>query len=134
MIFIDSNVPMYVVGAEHPIRTSARIALERAIADGERLVTDAEVLQEILYRYRAISRLDAIQPALDVLRGIVDEVIPVTEELVEQAKNVLFGLPELSARDALHVASMRSRSVADILTFDRGFDDVPGIRRLPAGS
>jgi len=130
LIFIDSNVPMYVVGAEHPIRTSARIALERAIADGERLVTDAEVLQEILYRYRAISRLDA----LDVRRGIVDEVIPVTEELVEQAKNVLFGLPELSARDALHVASMRSRSVADILTFDRGFDDVPGIRRLPAGS
>src|SRR5262245_34063500 len=51
MILVDSNIPMYLVGAAHPNKDSARSALERAIVDGERLVTDAEVLQEILHRY-----------------------------------------------------------------------------------
>ncbi len=63
MIFVDSNIPMYLVGAPHPHRADARRLLERAVGDGERLVSDAEVLQEILHRYVVISRRDAIQPA-----------------------------------------------------------------------
>jgi len=37
----------------------------------------------------------------------------------------------LAARDALHVAVMQHHGIAEILTFDRGFDAVPGIRRAP---
>ena len=70
MILVDSNVPMYLVGAAHPHKVDAQRLLERCIADGERLVTDAEVLQEILHRYVAIDRRDAIQPALDALMGV----------------------------------------------------------------
>src|SRR5258708_22553538 len=44
VIFVDSNVPMYLVGADHPHKVDARRLLEAAIAAGERLVTDAEVL------------------------------------------------------------------------------------------
>ena len=67
MIFVDSNIPMYLVGAEHPNKDGARRLLEQCIARGERLVADAEVLQEILHRYVAINRRDAIQPAFDAL-------------------------------------------------------------------
>lgn len=77
MIFIDSDVPMYLVGADHPNKAIARQLLERAIADGEPLVTDAEVLQELLHRCVAIDRRDAIEPATAVLLEIVDEVCPV---------------------------------------------------------
>src|SRR4051794_33334127 len=55
-LFVDANIPMYVVGAPHPNKDRAVAALEVAVARGERLVTDAEVLQEILHRYRAIGR------------------------------------------------------------------------------
>ena len=72
MIFVDSNIPMYLVGADHPNKGASRSLLERAIADGEVLVTDAEVLQEILHRYAAIGRRGAIQPAFDALLAIVD--------------------------------------------------------------
>ena len=51
VILVDSNVPMYLVGAEHPLKFEARRLLEAAVASRERLVTDAEVLQEILHRY-----------------------------------------------------------------------------------
>ena len=54
MILVDSNIPMYLVGAPHPNKDAARRALEEAVAAGEPLCADAEVLQEILYRYTAI--------------------------------------------------------------------------------
>lgn len=130
MIFIDSNVPMYLVGAPHPHKADARRLLEAAVAEGDRLVTGAEVLQGILHRYVAIGRRDAIQPAFDALLGIADEVFPVEREDVERAKRVLDGKPRLSARDALNVAMMERRELRQILSFDAAFDGVPGIERL----
>lgn len=130
MILIDSNVPMYLVGTEHPHKVDARRHLEQCLVDGERLVTDAEVLQEILHRYVAIGRRDAIQPALDALLAVVDEVISIEASDVLAARDVILGAPALSARDAIHVAIMRRHRVDRILSFDRGFDGLPGIRRL----
>ena len=60
MIFVDSNVPMYLVGAPHPHKADAQRLLEKLISDRQRLVTDAEALQEILHRYVAINRREAI--------------------------------------------------------------------------
>jgi predicted nucleic acid-binding protein len=130
MIFIDSNIPMYLVGAVHPHKVDAQRALEKLIAEGRRLVTDAEVLQEILHRYRSIDRLDAIQPAVQALLGVVDEVFPIEAREVLAAKDILLGTPRLSSRDALHVAVMRRQAVSTILSFDRGFDGTPGITRI----
>ena len=130
MIFVDSNIPMYLVGAEHPHKTDAQRLLERFISEEERLVTDAEVLQEILHRYVAIERRDAIQPAFDALLGVVDEVFPVETPAVERAKEIVLGTNRLSARDALHLAVMERHRVDRILSFDSGFDGFPGMTRL----
>ncbi len=130
MIFVDSNIPMYLVGASHPNKSTTQHLLERAIVSGERLVTDAEVLQEILHRYVAIERRDAIQPAFDALLGVVDEVFPIELVDVERAKAVVHGKDRLSVRDAVHVAVMERYRVDSILTLDTAFDGVPGIERL----
>ena len=130
MILVDSNVPMYLVGADHPHKVDAQRLLERLAMDREALVTDAEVLQEILHRYRAIDRPDAVQPAFDALLALVDRVLPVGRDTALRAKDELLARWNLSARDALHVAVMREHRVGRILSFDRGFDAVPGIERL----
>jgi predicted nucleic acid-binding protein len=130
VIFIDSNVPMYLVGAAHPHKVDARRLLENAVASNERLVSSAEVLQEIMHRYVAIRRRDVIQPALDALLAVADEIYAVGREDVEQAKKTLDGMPKLSARDALHVAVMERREVNRIISFDKAFDAVPGIERI----
>jgi hypothetical protein len=54
MIFVDSNIPMYLVGAEHPHKIDAQRLLERCISDNERLVTDAEVLHLNVHAIREI--------------------------------------------------------------------------------
>ena len=121
---------MYLIGAPHPNKDAARAALERVINRGERMVTSAEVMQEILHRYHALRRPDAIQPALDALLGVVDEVFPIEAEDVERARDVMAGLGRLSARDALHVAVMKRRRVERVLSFDAGFDAVGWVERV----
>jgi hypothetical protein len=129
VIFVDSNVPMYLVGAPHPHKADAQRLVEGCISRGERLVTDAETLQEILHRYVALKRPEAIQPAFDALLGIVDEVFPITIDDAKRAKDVVLGKPGLSARDAIHIAVMERNGIATILSFDHGFDGHPGIAR-----
>jgi len=130
MILIDANIPMYLVGAPHPHKGDAQRLLERLVGDRQRLVTDAEVLQEILHRYVAINRRDAIQPAYDALLGIVDQVFPVDLAIAERAKEIVLGHRQMSAREAVHLAVMEQHDMEQILTFDSGFDGFPGIKRL----
>lgn len=130
MILVDSNIPMYLVGSSSSYKSDSRRLLEELIADNSRLVTDAEVLQEILHRYRAIDRSEAIQPALDAVLNVVDEVFPIDRADVELARDILLARWGLSARDAVHVAVMRRQGIERILSFDEGFDEVPGITRI----
>jgi hypothetical protein len=103
--------------------------LEKLVSQRARLVTDAEVMQEILHCYVALDRRDAIQPAFDALLGVVDEVLSVDRRSVERAKQILPAYCALSARDALHLAVMELNGIAAILSFDTGFDGFPGVTR-----
>ena len=123
---------MYLVGTAHPNKANARQLLEAAIAASERLVTSAEVLQDILHRYVAIDRRDAIQPAFGALLGIVDEVIAIELADVVRARDFVMGMSDLSARHALHVAVMARENIERIMTFDKAFDRVPGVSRYRA--
>ena len=130
MIFVDSNIPMYLVGAPHVNKDRAVALLTRLVRDGERFVTDVEVYQEILHRYTAINRLDAIDPAFESLDRIVDEVRTFSMPEIRAAKELIGSVAGLSARDALHVAVMRKAGANHIFSFDDGFDACYDIDRL----
>jgi predicted nucleic acid-binding protein len=130
VIFVDSNIPMYLIGAAHPHKTEAQVILERLIAGGQRLVTDAEVLQEILHRYTAIEKREAIGPALQIMLDIVDEVFPIEKAEVLRAGEIAQNRALLSARDAVHVAVMERHGIRSILSFDGDFDRWPGLQRI----
>ncbi len=123
---------MYLIGAAHAHKIDAQRALERLLSDRERLVIDAEVLQEILHRYTAIGRREAIQPAFDALLGVIDDVLPIDIHVAQRARAIVLERPRLSARDAVHVAVMQAHNIERILSFDAGFDHLPGITRLAA--
>jgi uncharacterized protein len=130
VILVDSNIPMYLVGAPHAHKSDTQRLLEKVVSERQSLVTDAEVLQEILHRYVAIDRRDAIQPAFDALIGIVDQVLAIDRPIAERAKQLVLGYRQLSARDAVHIAVMEHHGIEQIMTFDSGFDGFPGITRL----
>lgn len=130
MVFVDANVVMYLVGAAHPHKVDAQRRLEGLVADRVRLVTDAEALAEILHRYVAVDRRGYIQLAYDAMLGVVDEVLPVERATLERAKQLVLQYPTMLVRTAVHVAVMQLNSIDTVLSFDTGFDRVPGVVRL----
>jgi predicted nucleic acid-binding protein len=130
VVFVDSNVFMYLVGAAHPHKVDAQRRLEALVADRARLVTDAEALAEILHRYVAVDRRGYIQLAYDALLGVVDEVLPVERATLERTKQLVLQYPTMPVRTAVHVAVVQLHSIDTVLSFDTGFDRVPGVVRL----
>jgi len=122
LIFIDSNIPMYLIGASHPHKSESQLLLERLISAGRRLVTDAEVLQEIVHRYAAIDKREAIGPAFQLLLDVVDDVLAIEKADVLRAGEIVQNRALLSARDSVHIAVMERHGIQSILSFDGDFD------------
>jgi uncharacterized protein len=127
---VDSNVFMYAAGREHPLKKRAVAFLERAAAGSAEGVIDAEVLQEILHRYRALKRWKEGQLVYDTVRIVFPEVLAVTGEVMERARGLMDEYGGLMARDALHAAVVEAYGLASITSFDQDFDRVTGLERV----
>jgi uncharacterized protein len=130
IVFIDSNIPMYVAGRPHPLREPSVRLLEAVQRNEIEGCTSAEVLQEILYRYSGLSRLDLMRQVYDLFVSICPRVFDVTRADTDRARDLLTDARGLSARDAVHAAVMLNHGVEWIASFDSGFDGVSGIRRF----
>jgi predicted nucleic acid-binding protein len=113
---------MYLIGASHRHKTESQLLLERLNAARQRLVTDAEVFQEILHRYAAIDRREANGKVFQVLSDLADEVYSIEKSALNRAM--------LSARDSVHIAVMERHGIKSILSFDADFDRWPGLKRI----
>lgn len=120
MTFVDTNVLMYAVGGEHPLRREARSFFEAALERHHRLATYAEVLRELLHAYLPVNRLETLDAALMLAEARIAVVWPVEAEDVRLARALVARHPGLGARDLLHLACCKRREVAGIKTFDRG--------------
>ena len=130
MIFVDANVPMYLVGGDHPNKTTVMGLLPILTAADEQFVTDVEVYQEILHRYHATQRLEVVDAAFEALDDLVSSIFVFERDDVLEANDILDSAPGLSARDAIHLAVMRRAGVTRILSFDRALDAFPALERL----
>lgn len=121
MIFVDTNVFMYAVGRDHPLKADARDFFETAIAGRSRqLSTSAEVLQELLHAYLPVARLETHDAALRLVESCVVDVWAIEHEDVRLARELADEHPALGARDLIHLACCRRRGVVQVKSFDRG--------------
>ena len=131
MVFIDSNIPMYVAGRDHPLRAPAMRLLERVRAGELDACSSTEVLQEILYRYAGLKRLDLARDVYNLFVALCPVILPVTLADTDRARDLMGTVTGVSVRDAIHAAVMLNNGVRQIATFDAGFDGVDDIERLP---
>lgn len=130
MILVDANVLMYAAGAPHAHKAPSVRFLE-GVARGEvDAVVDAEVLQEVLHRYRALDRWEDGRRVFDLARTLFPVVLPVTAEVLDRARLLLDAWPHLMARNALHAAVVLHHELDGVCSYDRDFDPVPGVRRV----
>ena len=133
MIFVDSNIPMYVAGRDHPLRGPALRFMTR-VRDGDvQACTSTEVLQEILYRYVGLQRLDLAASVYDSFVQLCPAVLPVALSDTDRARELLQGPAGISVRDAVHAEVTLNNGVTEIATFDEGFDRIAGVSRVRLG-
>jgi hypothetical protein len=119
VIFVDTNVIMYAVGREHPLRPVAQRFFLDALEEGEVLVSSSEVLQELLHAYLPVARIETLDAALTLAQSRLADVWPIEEDDLRLARALVERQPALGARDLLHLACCRRRGVERIKTFDR---------------
>jgi len=124
-VILDTNVLVYAVGAEHPLREPAR-RLVTALRDGElQATTSVLVLQEFTYVY---ARRRGPEAATGLARSFVDLLGPLVP--VGQA-NLMTGLRfveryDVRPSDGLLAAAALHTSQT-IVTADRGLGGVPEV-------
>lgn len=129
-VFLDSNIPMYVAGRDHPNREAARRLMASIRTGRHEACASTEVLEEILYRSSSLGQLTLAREVYDAFVEICPTVFSVTLADTDRARDLLCAGAGISARDAVHAAVMLNHEVEWVATFDAGFGRVPGIRRL----
>ncbi|MFZ0450097.1 MAG: type II toxin-antitoxin system VapC family toxin [Desulfatiglandaceae bacterium] len=119
MIFVDSNVFIYAVGRSHPLRSEAQKFFVESRKKGLRLITSAEVLQELLHVYLPVNRMETLDAALELATLGIDQILPIDQDMVLHARHLADGFPGLTARDLLHLAVCQRNKIKNIKTFDR---------------
>jgi len=130
--FVDVNVPMYAAGGEHPLREACAWALEAIVEGRFSAAIDAEIVQEILYRFGALNRRElGARVARDTM-AIIPTIYPVNAEDASRAVDLFeqYSEQRLPARDCLHAAVMLGRGLSSILSTDSHFDTVTGLTRV----
>lgn len=130
-IFLDTNVPIYAAGRAHPLKGPCAEILMLVAERPQAFLSDAEVLQELLYRYLALHLWPQGREVFQRFAVLMRErVEPVHAADVEQACALADQYPELGARDLLHAAVMNRLGVRRIVSADAGFDRLAELERL----
>ena len=134
--FLDVNIPMYAAGKDHPYKPAAVWVLGE-IAEGRLdVVIDAEIIQEILYRFGAIRAPElGVQMARNLLE-LVPDVLPITVSEARLAVTLFaqYASRDVKARDVLHAAVMQNHQLTHIISTDKHFDHLAGLQRVDPGS
>jgi predicted nucleic acid-binding protein len=130
VIYVDSNVPMYLVGGQHPNKQRVIELVPQLLSARERLITSAETFQEILHRYLALRDRQHLNAAYEALDAMVSVVADITKGDVDGARALSGSYPALSSRDCLHIAVMRRLGCVRVWSYDAGFSAVPAIQRI----
>ncbi len=110
-VFVDSNIPMYVAGRDHPLRDPSR-----------RFLAACHV---------GLRRPDLPVEVYDLFVGLCSTVFPVTLADTDRARDLVRSGAPASMRDLVHAAVMLDNDVTRIASFVGGFDHLKGIERLP---
>ena len=130
-VFIDTNIPMYAAGTPHPLREPARRVILAIANDEIDAWMDAEVFQEILYRYIHIGKRAVGFQIFDHFYELMRErILPVDAEDLMRSRKFAERYPHLSPRDLIHLAVMVRHHLLEIVTTDKGFDQVQEVRRV----
>ena len=88
------------------------------------------MLQEILYVFSNRGDIKTGVEAVLRLLDLFPDVIPITGAEIGTATRLVGQPPRLSVRDAIHAAVALEHGLEGIVTADKVFEHIPGLRRF----
>ena len=130
MRLIDTNVIVYAVGQAHPLEVGASRILSNIAEGALEANLDTESLQEILHLYSSRGERRKGFRTVEHLLMLFPNPIPIGREEIEKARDLMLDHPFLGARDAIHAAVVVTHGLEGIITADRVFDRIKGVKRF----
>lgn len=130
MIFLDTNILIYAVGAPHPLQAACQRVVQQARDGSLECNINTETIQEIMHVLTRRGQSGHANRLAQDLCNMFPQMLPVLREDMLDALALLRQNPALPARDAVHAATMRRTGIAEIMSMDPHFDRIPGIRRI----
>ena len=130
MKLLDANIVIYSLGRDHPYREPCRAIINQLEERPHDYAVDAEMLQEILYVFSNRGDIKTGVEAVLRLLDLFPDVIPITGAEIGTATRLIGQPPRLSVRDAIHAAVALEHGLEGIVTADKVFEHIPGLRRF----
>ncbi|MBM3925425.1 MAG: type II toxin-antitoxin system VapC family toxin [SAR202 cluster bacterium] len=130
MKLIDANMVIYAVGLDHPLREPSLKIIEHSLENTDGYAIDAETIQEILYVFDYRHQKKFGIEIAEKLLGMFGSVVPVTTSEVSLAIHLFERYPRLQSRDAIHAAVAIVNGMDGIISADKAFDGIEGLRRF----
>ncbi len=134
MILVDANILTYAAGGDHPNKRPSLAFLDAVAEERTDAALDAEVLQEVMHRYRALNSWAEGRRVYDLARRVFPVVFPISVEVLDAGRRLLDEHPRLSARDALHAGVVEVHELQGICSYDTDYDAIEWIRRSTPAS
>lgn len=129
---LDVNVPMYAAGTKHPYKAACVWVMQEITEDRLDVVIDTEIIQEILYRYGALSQWNTATTMATNLLDLVPTVLPVDANDIRKAIELFrkYAPRGVKARDVLHASVMLNHGLTHIISTDEHFDYIEELTRV----
>lgn len=127
-VFVDTTVFVLAQGREHPLQPACRRFLSQCDDVGTAVHASVEAVQEFTFhRLRARSRDQVLTEA----RRLRDSIVlhPFDDAVLDEALR-LIEVSAVRGRDAVHAATALLAGFTEIVSADRDFELVPGLRRI----
>jgi predicted nucleic acid-binding protein len=127
-VFIDTTVLAHAFGGPSPQRAASRDIVRRAAEAELVLHASVEAVQEFLFHRILRSDRRAASEAARAVMGLC--ILHDFDSVILERAIDLVSSTWLGGRDAVHVATALEHGFESIVSSDRDFDDVPGLRRI----
>jgi predicted nucleic acid-binding protein len=129
-LLLDTNVFVYAMGRPHPLREPCIALLEGLVRGELHGEVSADLLQEFCHQRRRQTR-DRARAAADA-RDLADIVTvhDVTRADAHMGLDLYAKSARLDPIDAVFAATALRRGIDTIVSADRAFEGIPGLRRV----
>jgi len=130
-MYIDANIFVYAAISEEPIGEVCRDIMD-LVNDRVLTVTSSYMsIQELLWVVKRTTGRESASRISATILGMPVRWVDVGQDILARTLDA-FSTTSLDVRDAMHVATMRKAGISTLISEDRDFDRVKGIRRMGA--